>query len=199
VTHDDDNNASESPEVSMFGAFKGQMKRGARLAALGLLGGVSAKVGGYGARRLSAGVASFAAEGDMQGALVDAGAGLVLDAVGIGIYAATGKGGARKAKAAAVAGPVIAGTLVAAAIEPVVSRVGPTLEGWVDKLPMIGSGSSAPAATPAGRYLPPGGSFSDGYNGGLPPAGAWSTGGGSGMVPAGNTSSGRISGLVPLT
>lgn len=188
----------------MLKPITSQLKRAGKLAGLGLLGGVAAKAGGYALRRASSGLDEFASEGDLEAGVVDALGGVILDGVGLAVYAQVAGGKDKMAKAQALAGPLVAGTLVVSFAPPVMAMVGTRIEELIDKLPFGGDvvTSTATAVPPAGRAplrAMPGGLMGDGRNGGLPPAGVWSNGTDSGQPPAGNTiSNGRTSGLVPV-
>lgn len=149
------------------------LKQAAMVAGVTGVGAVAAKVGGRIATRLSAGVAKFAATNANNNAVVEAGAGLVLDAGILLAVAKLSKGGT--AKAAKMA-PFMAGGTILAAVAPVVAgKVVDGVTGIFDKvLPAAGGFYANPYQGLAGELPAAGGLYGEpalGLAGELPMAG----------------------------
>jgi hypothetical protein len=124
------------------------VKQGVAVAAVVGAGAVAAQAGGAIAKRSGA-VGDFAARGAWNEAAVDAGAGLVLDAVLLlALAKAKGPGAAKRVA------PFLVGGTMLSAIAPAVA---PTVTSAIDRAigALMGSGAAAlPAAAPGGRVLP---------------------------------------------
>lgn len=144
------------------------VSQGAKVAAVVGAGAVAAKVGGRAVMRLSSGATSYALDTANGGknaarntALVEAGAGLAVDAV---VLLLVGKVAKQPQMAKAMAPFLVGGTLMAAAAPVVADRVVDAIDGVMAKL------TPGKAPPPAG-YYGPGGFYADpaeGLAGALP-------------------------------